>query len=104
MGLIVFEYNDWRNNIKRENGKIINFPLQNNSVDIDELEVEYMDDDFEKTIDVLTVVLKEDPENIDAQLYVLDALFALGRDENSFEWDVKPLVIRISKTVADDCY
>ena len=34
----------------------------------------------------------------------MDALFALGKNENDFNWIEKPIVLRISDGVLDVCY
>jgi hypothetical protein len=34
----------------------------------------------------------------------LDALFALGKNENDFNWIEKPVVLRMSDDILDACY
>jgi len=60
--------------------------------------------EYEKAIEFLTRILNKYPDYIDAQHSLLDALFALGRDENSFEWVEKPIVISLSDEIADRCF
>lgn len=36
--------------------------------------------------------------------HILDALFALGKTEDDFDWTVPPRIIRLDTNVADDCY
>ncbi|MEZ6096000.1 MAG: hypothetical protein R3C03_17550 [Pirellulaceae bacterium] len=36
--------------------------------------------------------------------HILDALFALGKTENDFEWLVPPTIVRISPEVREACY
>ena len=38
------------------------------------------------------------------QYLILDALFALGKNENGFNWTKKPKVLRLSKEINDSCY
>jgi tetratricopeptide (TPR) repeat protein len=60
--------------------------------------------DYEKAIQFLTRCLKNDPENIDFQYVILDALFALGKDETDYEWVEKPNILRMCKEIVDFCY
>lgn len=36
--------------------------------------------------------------------HILDALFALGKTENGFDWEIRPAVLRLDRSVLDDCY
>ena len=58
----------------------------------------------EKAIEFLTHHHKKQPWNIDFQHVILDALFALGKNENDFNWIEKPIVLRISDDILDACY
>ena len=60
--------------------------------------------EYEKAIQYMTRHLKNDPENLDFQYVVLDALFALGKDENEFEWLEKPIILRMSQEILDFYY
>lgn len=40
----------------------------------------------------------------DYQYVILDALFALGKDEGDFNWVEKPVVLRLSENILDACY
>ena len=48
--------------------------------------------------------LKKHPWNTDYQHVILDALFALGKTEDDFEWLEKPVVLRMSQEIVDTCY
>jgi len=44
------------------------------------------------------------PWNQDYQHVILDALFALGKTENDFDWTEKPVVFSMSENIVDTCY
>jgi len=60
--------------------------------------------DYEKSIELLSSYHKKDPSYISFQHEILDALFALGKSEDDFEWIEKPQILKISKEVIDTCY
>jgi tetratricopeptide (TPR) repeat protein len=60
--------------------------------------------EYQTAIDFLSKHLKEFSENKDFQYTILDALFALGKNENDFEWIEKPVIIRLTQEVIDFCY
>lgn len=60
--------------------------------------------DYDQAIRFGSQLLTEEPEWIDVQHYILDALFATGRDENDFNWIKKPVIIRLTPEVLDFCY
>jgi len=60
--------------------------------------------EYEKTIEFLSHHHKKHPWNIDFQHVILDALFALGKNENDFDWVEKPVVLRMSDDILDACY
>lgn len=60
--------------------------------------------EYEKAIEFLSHHHKKQPWNIDFQHVVLDALFALGKNENDFNWIEKPVVLRMSDDILDACY
>lgn len=60
--------------------------------------------EYQKAIDFLSDHYRGFPENTDYEHTILDALFALGRDENDFDWVEKPVVVRLTQEVLDACY
>jgi len=60
--------------------------------------------EYEKAIEFLSHHHKKHPWNIDFQYVILDALFALGKNENDFNWIEKPVVLRMSDSILDICY
>mgnify|MGYP001478979852 CR=1 FL=1 len=47
---------------------------------------------------------KKYPDNYDFNSVILDSLIALGKNEDDFEWVVKPNVIKISDELINECY
>ena len=60
--------------------------------------------EYEKAIEFLSHHHKKHPWNIDFQHVILDALFALGKDENGYNWVEKPIILRMSDDILDACY
>lgn len=60
--------------------------------------------EYEKAIEFLSHHHKKRPGSIDFQHVILDALFALGKNENDFDWIEKPMVLRMSNDILDACY
>ena len=60
--------------------------------------------EYEKAIEFLTQHHKKQPWNIDFQHVILDVLFALGKNENDFNWIDRPVVLRMSDGILDACY
>ena len=60
--------------------------------------------EYEKAIEFLSQHHKKQPWNTDIQYVILDALFALGKNENNFDWTEKPVILRMSKDIIDACY
>jgi len=63
-----------------------------------------LNEEYEKTIEFLSSYHKKDPSYISFQHEILDALFALGKNENDFDWIEEPQILKISKEVMDTCY
>ncbi len=59
----------------------------------------------EKAIELLTEPYREQPGDEEYQRVILDALFALGKDETDFDWvGVVPPVFRLDSRVLDRCH
>ena len=41
---------------------------------------------------------------MDFQHVILDALLALGKNENDFDWTGKPVILRMTSYILDACY
>ena len=60
--------------------------------------------EYEKAIEFLSEQYLKQPDNMDFQHVILDALFALGKNENDFDWTEKPVILRMSSDILDACY
>ncbi len=62
-----------------------------------------LDDQAERAIELLGPIHRRHPHFEDVQFVLLDALFALGRDEHSFDWVQEPVVLRLDAATVDRC-
>lgn len=60
--------------------------------------------EYEKTIEFLSKHHKHQPDNPDYHHVILDALYALGKTEDDFDWVEKPVILRMSTEIVDACY
>ena len=60
--------------------------------------------EYEKAIEFMAEHYKKHPWNIDYQHVILDSLYALGKTEDDFTWDKKPIVLRMSPYIVNTCY
>lgn len=60
--------------------------------------------EYEKAIEYFKPLSRENPDNLDIAYSILDSLFALGKNENDFQWVSEPKVIRLNEEVSDSCY
>ncbi len=60
--------------------------------------------EYEKAIEFTSKHHRKHPDNEDYQYVILDALFALGKNEDDFNWIEKPVVIRMSEEIPDACW
>jgi tetratricopeptide (TPR) repeat protein len=60
--------------------------------------------EYEKAIDFMSKHHRKHPYNEDFQYVILDALFALGKNEDDFNWIEKPVVLRMSEDILDACW
>lgn len=60
--------------------------------------------EYEKAIEFLSQHHKRQPDNPDYHHVILDALYALGKTEDDFDWMEKPVILRISSEIVDACY
>ena len=59
---------------------------------------------YEKAIDYLKPLYRNNPDNGDIEHSILDALFALGKSERDFQWVSTPKILRLNKETSDFCY
>jgi tetratricopeptide (TPR) repeat protein len=60
--------------------------------------------EYEKAIEFLSEHHRRHPDNLDFQYVILDALYALCKTEDDFDWAHKPLILRMSAAIVDACY
>jgi hypothetical protein len=60
--------------------------------------------EYGKVIEFAAKVHREVPDITSFQHRILDALRALGKDENDFDWTVRPRVIRLTPDFANRCH
>ena len=60
--------------------------------------------EYENAIDFMSDHHRKHPWIGDYQHVILDALFALDKDEGDYNWVEKPVVLRLSENILDACY
>ncbi|MCP3958598.1 MAG: tetratricopeptide repeat protein [bacterium] len=63
-----------------------------------------MNEEPEKALELLEPLYREAPQFEAVQWVILDALFALGRDEGDFEWVEVPAVVRLDADALEACF
>ena len=59
--------------------------------------------EYEKAISFLLGLHKKHPDDPNVQGSLLDALFAIGKDETDIEWVIKPNALRLDNDILDIC-
>jgi tetratricopeptide (TPR) repeat protein len=60
--------------------------------------------EYEKAIEFLSEHHRRHPDNLDFQYVILDALFALGKTDDDFDWVQRPVILRMSSDILQACY
>ncbi|MDR3587129.1 MAG: tetratricopeptide repeat protein, partial [Desulfosporosinus sp.] len=60
--------------------------------------------EYEKAIDYLRPLYRNNPDNEDIEHSILDALFASGKSERDYKWVSAPKILRLNKEISDFCY
>jgi len=60
--------------------------------------------EYEKAIEFLSKHHKHHPDNPDYHHVILDALYALGKTEDDFDWVQEPVILKMSTEILDACY
>lgn len=60
--------------------------------------------DYDRAIEFAAKIHRKHPDMLSFAHKILEALFALGKSENDFDWTVRPTVVRLTEVVADRCY
>jgi tetratricopeptide (TPR) repeat protein len=56
---------------------------------------------YEKAIEFLSEHHRKNPDNLDFQHVMLDALFALGKTDDDFDWVQRPVILRMSSDILE---
>ncbi len=59
---------------------------------------------YEKAIDVMGAIHRKRPDLEGFKYSILDALFALGKTEDDFDWAQPPIILRIDQDLLDDIH
>jgi len=94
---------DWKGLIKYRERVAKNYPKDS---DIQwQLGEDYvLNSEFEKALEILSKLHYKEPDNINVQYSILDALFGENKTEDDFIWIEKPKVVRLDEKVFDICY
>jgi tetratricopeptide (TPR) repeat protein len=60
--------------------------------------------EYEKAIGFLSALHEKYADDPNIQHSLLDALFAIGKDETAIDWIIKPTVLRLNNEILDYCY
>ena len=60
--------------------------------------------EYAKAIEFLSEHHRTHPDNLDFQHVILDALFALGKTDDDFDWVLRPVILRMSSDILEACY
>jgi hypothetical protein len=63
-----------------------------------------LNSEFGIAIEYLTSLHSKMPDDEEVQHLILDVLFALGKNENDFIWEIQPIIIDLNITVLNECY
>jgi len=58
----------------------------------------------QRAIELMAPHHRQDPVNVGYHHAILDALFAMGKTEDDFEWTEKPHILKMSHSVLDSCF
>jgi tetratricopeptide (TPR) repeat protein len=60
--------------------------------------------EYQKALDYLALLHRENPGITDIQGNILDTLFGLGKNENDFDWIEKPAIFRVNEALINQRY
>jgi tetratricopeptide (TPR) repeat protein len=64
----------------------------------------FLNGEYERAIKFMSEHHRKYPWNVDYQYVILDGLYALGKNENDFDWIEKPVILRMSDDIVDACH
>jgi hypothetical protein len=99
----LFEEKDWKGLVEYRNRKAERHP-NDPEYQWGLGEAYVLNREYEKAIDLLSDLHKDYPDDPNIQNSLLDALFAIGKDETAVEWAIQPNILRLDRSVLDYCY
>jgi len=63
-----------------------------------------LNEEYEKAISFLSNLHKKYADDPNIQYSLVEALLAVGKDENAIDWVIKPAVLKLDKDTLDYCY
>lgn len=94
---------DWNGLIKHREQMVKNYP-EDSDAQWRLGEAYVLNSEFEKALEFLEKLHYKEPNDINVQHSILDALFGLDRTENDFNWIEKPSILRLNMESIDICY
>jgi tetratricopeptide (TPR) repeat protein len=100
-----FYYNkeDWKGLIKYREQVAKNYP-KDSEAQWRLGEAYVLNNEFEKALEFLSKLHYKEPDNVNVQYSILDAIFGLNKAEDDFNWIERPSVIRLNEKTLDICY
>ncbi|MBU0991285.1 MAG: hypothetical protein KJ737_02225 [Proteobacteria bacterium] len=99
----LLENKDYRALVHIRKERVKNFP-DNEFAQYYLAEAYILNKEYIKALHYLWDVHKDQPERIDIQYLIIDALYAIGKSENDFHWVKKPRVIKLTHDFINSCY
>lgn len=98
-----FDEKDWKGLVVYRRRKAENNP--DDQYDQFKLGEAYvLNKEYEKAISFLSALHQKYADDQNIQYSLLDALFAIGKDETVIDWIIRPTVLRLSGDILDYCY
>ncbi len=98
-----FDQEDWEGLVEYRRQKAEKYP-DDSDYQWSLGEAYVLNKEYEKAINILDRLHKEYPDNLNVQYSLLDALFAIGKDETAINWIIKPIILRLDNNILDYCY
>ncbi len=98
-----FDKEDWAGLVQYRYSRVKDYPEQfEYQWSLGEAYV--LNKEYEKAIFYLYPLHKKHPEDPNVQHSLLDAVFAMGKDETAINWIVQPTILRLNAVVLNLCY
>jgi len=60
--------------------------------------------EYEKALETLNEIHKKIPDDQDVLYFIFEILVASGKNEDDFDWEIKPAITNLGKETMDRCY